>query len=94
MNRVCVELLEFKGLFSFTKLGGRGGLKIALSRVCVDLVKVQGYFVKLTFTKFRGSFVKLSSTNCGLNSLKFEGFFCKIYVINCSGQSDQPIGRR
>ena len=42
---------------------------------CVDLVKVQGYFVKLTFTKFRGSFVKLSSTNCGLNSLKFEGFF-------------------
>ena len=47
---------------------------------CVSIsskFKFKGAFVKLTFTKSRGSFAKLPSMDCGLISSKFEVFFAK-----------------
>ena len=54
--------------------------KIIIYRVYVDFVKTQGFFVKLTFTKSRGTFGKFMYMDCGL----FEWFFCKIYIHMCS----------
>ena len=41
------------------------------------IVNIQGYFIKLTFTRSGSSFAKLSSMDCGLISSKFEGCFVK-----------------
>ena len=63
--------------------------KIAVSRVRVNLVKVQG----VTFTKFGGYFAKLSSMDYELISPKFEGFSYKIYIPDCCWLLDRPIRR-
>ena len=47
--------------------------KIAVNRVRVDFVKVQGIFCKIDIHKVWSSFAKLSFMNCGLISPKFEG---------------------
>jgi len=55
-------LLKFRGLFSFAKV--RGFREIAISRVCVNLVKVHGVFCKIYIHKVWGLFCKISI--CGL----------------------------
>ena len=50
--------------------------KIAVSRVCVDIIKLQGVFYKIGIHKvWRFFFAKLSSIDRELISPKFKGFF-------------------
>ena len=71
-RRLNPSLIHIRGWF-YQSLGFFH--KIAIYRVHVDFIKIQGVFVKLTFTKSGDSFTKFSSIDCGLISPKFEDFF-------------------